>query len=126
MRAGSVFSLKQSQALIPSCLLAVLILSVPVLVQAQLDDPTRPPGYRLVLPGGKKAGKTSSHFSLSSVYISSTRRVAVINDHRVESGEFINGAKVLAIQPAAVILQKQGRTFTVRLLSQAVKKTRVQ
>ena len=95
---------------------------VPMTLQAQLDDPTRPPGYRLVLPGGKKA--TTIRFSLSSVRISSTRRSAVVNDRSVEAGDLINGAKVVAIYPSSVKLKKQGKTFTVRLISQVMKKTR--
>lgn len=92
------------------------------IVHAQLDDPTRPPGYRLVLPGGKKA--TTVRYSLSSVRISSTRRSAIVNDRSVEAGDLINGAKVVAIYPSSVKLKKQGKTFTVRLVSQIKKKTR--
>ena len=93
-------------------------------VLAQLDDPTRPPGYRLVLPGGKKAS-TKTYYSLSSVRISKMRRSAVINDRTVEKGEVVSGAKVIAIYPSSVKLSKQGKTFTVRLISQVVKKTRI-
>ena len=101
--------------------IALLMLSNNVL--AQLDDPTRPPGYRLVLPGGKKAS-TKTYYSLSSVRISKMRRTAVINNRKVETGDIVNGAKVIAIYPSSVKLSKQGKTFTVRLLSQVVKKVR--
>jgi len=90
-------------------------------VQAQLDDPTRPPGYRLVLPGGKKATTVAS-FTVSSVRLSSTRRTAIINDRSVETGDIVNGAKVIAIYPSAVKLKKQGKVFTVRLISRIMKK----
>ena len=104
-----------------------LIFVLPILfftptTHAQLDDPTRPPGYRLVLPGGKKAA-TAIRFSLSSVRISSTRRTAVINDRMVEVGNKVNGAKVLGIYPSSVKLKKQNKIFTVRLLSRISKKT---
>ena len=122
MRAGLV-SRKKTTLPIIRLLIFTLAVLTPVAVQAQLDDPTRPPGYRLVLPGGKKAS-TGTKFSLSSVFISSTRRSAVINDRTVESGDTVNGAKVVAILPSAVKLKKQGKVFTVRLLSQVVKKTR--
>ena len=118
--------LKTTLMLRPGYLLVILFLGMPALVQAQLDDPTRPPGNRLVLPGGKKAGKTVTRYRLSSVYISTTRRTAVINDHTVEAGESVAGAKVIAIHSSAVTLQKQGKVFTVKLLSQVVKKTHVQ
>ena len=91
-------------------------------LQAQLDDPTRPPGYRLATPGAKKV---VIHFSLSSVRISSTRRSAIVNDQSVEAGDVINGAKVIAIYPSSVKLNKQGKIFTVELVSRVMKKTRI-
>lgn len=97
---------------------------VPITLKAQLDDPTRPPGHRLVLPGGKKAN-AAIRYSLTSVRISSARRTAVVNDRSVEPGDIINGAKVVAIYPSSVKLKKQGKTFTLRLVSQVVKKTRI-
>lgn len=97
---------------------------MPIVVQAQLDDPTRPPGHRLVLPGGKKAA-TTTHYLLSSVRISKMRRTAIVNDRSVELGDTVNGAKVVAIYPSSVKLKKQGKIFTVRLLSQIVKKVRL-
>ena len=97
---------------------------VPITIQAQLDDPTRPPGHNLVLPGGKKVNGTV-RYSLSSVRISSTRRSAVVNDRAVEQGDIINGAKVIAIYPSEVKLKKQVKYFTVRLVSHVVKKTRI-
>ena len=103
-------------------MMALLVLSNNVL--AQLDDPTRPPGHRLVLPGGKKAA-TKTHFLLSSVRISKMRRSAIVNDRPVETGDTVNGAKVIAIYPSSVKLSKQGKTFTIRLLSQVIKKTRI-
>ena len=127
MRAGLVCKIKSTHPVLFSLLVLVLPIAVLGVVSAsahaQLDDPTRPPGHRLVLPGGKKATKDIK-FSLSSVYISSVRRTAVINDRRVEQGDHVNGAKVVEILPAAVKLKRQGKVFTVRLLSQVVKKTR--
>lgn len=117
MRAGLVFKQK-------TMFLTLLIFSVaPITIQAQLDDPMRPPGYRLILPGGSKVAKTT-YFSLSSVRISATRRTAIVNDRSVESGDTVNGAKVVAIYPSSVKLKKQGKIFTIRLISQIMKKTR--
>ena len=103
-------------------LIIVLISSVSFTLQAQLDDPTRPPGYPLTIPGGKKSSNATS-FTLSSVYISASRRAAVINNKKVEIGGYVGGAKVITILPSSVQLRRKGKTFTVRLLSQVVKKT---
>jgi len=108
-------------------IIAILTLSLcwlPLAAQAQLNDPTRPPGHRLVLPSRKKAA-TATRFLLSSVRISKTRRTAVVNDHSVETGDTVNGAKVVAIYPSSVKLKKQGKTFNVRQVSQLVKKVRI-
>lgn len=104
MRAGLV-----SKYTVP---LFIMFFLAPITLQAQLDDPTRPLGYRLSLPGGKKS---VIRFSLSSVRISSARRSAVVNDQSVEAGDVIDGAKVVVIIPSAVKLNKQGKIFTVKL-----------
>lgn len=114
MRAGLVFKYT-----VP---LFIMFFLAPITLQAQLDDPTRPPGYSLSLSGGKKS---VIRFSLSSVRISSARRSAVVNDQSVEAGDVIDGAKVVAIYPSAVKLNKQGKIFTVKLISQVIKKTRI-
>jgi len=102
--------------------LFMLVISfVSMTVQAQLDDPTRPPGYRLVLPGGQKA-TAGIRFSLSSVRISPSRRSAIVNDRSVETGDTVNGAKIVAIYPSAVKLKKKGKIFTIRLVSGVSKK----
>ena len=119
MRDGLVF--KQKSILSSLVILPMFLLTL-VAAQAQLDDPTRPPGHRLVLPSGERAA-TGIRFSLSSVRISSSRRSAIVNDRSVETGDVINGAKVVAIYPAAVKLKKQGKVFTVRLVSTSIKKT---
>ena len=103
-------------------LILITIINVPVIVYAQLDDPTRPPGYRLVLPGGKTAAREIG-FNLSSIRISASSRTAVINDRSVVVGDKVNGASVIGIYPSDVKLKKHGKLFTVRLLSRISKKS---
>ncbi|MFK5914178.1 MAG: hypothetical protein QM484_07370 [Woeseiaceae bacterium] len=103
--------------------LIILIASfnIPLLAYAQLDDPTRPPGYRLILPSGKTAAKEIG-FNLSSIRISASKRTAIINDRSVVVGDKVNGASVIGIYPSDVKLKKYGKLFTVRLLSRISKK----
>lgn len=126
MRAGSVFDrrkiqINQSRVILITISIMITV-SVSFTLQAQLDDPTRPPGYPLTLPGGKKSLKEIS-YTLSSVYISASRRTAVINNKSVELGGYVGNAKVIAILPSSVKLKRRGKIFSVRLLSQVVKKT---
>jgi len=98
-----------------------LHLGTATVMAVQLDDPTRPPGHRLVLPGGKAAkGKTRWH--LSAVYIADGHRSAVINGRLRKKGEMIDGARVVAILPAKVRLQKNKQQFTIRLLTDNIQK----
>jgi len=119
MRAGLVFK----QKILKRIVIALLSI-LPIALHAQLDDPTRPPGFRLTSPHGKKA--TTNYFSLSSVRISPMRRTAVVNNRAVETGDMVNGAKVIAINPSSVQLKKQGKVFIVKLISSIMKKTRLQ
>lgn len=112
---------KQGSVIFTSLVLSIM----PITLQAQLDDPTRPPGHHLFSPSGKKSSSTPVYYSLSSVRISSARRSAIVNDRSVETGDLINGAKVVAIYPSSVKLKKQGKIFTVRLISPIMKKTRI-
>ncbi len=85
-----------------------------------LDDPTRPPGYRLAAPGGKAAGPRG--WRLSGIWIREGERLALINGRLVRPGQTIDGARLLAITPTTVRLQRGERTLTVRLLPRRVKR----
>lgn len=92
-------------------------------VSAQLDDPTRPPGYALKIPGQKRAA-AEIRYTLYLVQISASRRSAIINNRFVEMGGYVNGAKVIDIYPSSVKLKKKGKIFTIKMLSQGIKKTK--
>jgi len=108
---------KNSIFLISICLIGSGSLSA----MAQLDDPMRPPGHRLFVPGQKKSS-VSVRYSVSMVQISSLRRTAIVNNRLVEVGDMVSGAKILGIYPSSVKLRKKGKTFTIKLLSRRIKK----
>lgn len=101
--------------------LVCLLGSGSISAMAQLDDPMRPPGHRLFVPGQKNSS-TSVRYTVSMVQISSLRRTAIVNNRLVEVGDVVRGAKILGIYPSSVKLRKQGKTFTVKLLSRGIKK----
>lgn len=100
------------------------LLLLPLLVSAsgtqQLDDPTRPPGYRLVLPGGKQAGVT--RWRVSAIYLSAGQRSALINGRLVRPGQRVGGARVVQILANRVWLEKDGQRFAVPLLTDKIRK----
>lgn len=100
-----------------------LLLSLALLLLAgravALDDPMRPPSHNAAATA-PAAGATP--FVLSSTLIGRERRSAVINGRRVGVGDHIDGARIIEIQPAQVLLQRQGRQLTLSLLPVAVKK----
>ena len=87
-----------------------------------LEDPTRPPGY-----GAKQGARqvpARPRWQLYSTLIAPARRVANINGELVHQGEIIDGARLVEVQAAKVVLQHDGRQITLSLLPQDFKYTR--
>ena len=74
-----------------------------------LSDPTRPPSFS---PSENTRNEASR---LQSVLISPERKLAVIDGRTVTLGERVGDAKVVAIAPAQVILQRGGEYQTLKL-----------
>ena len=87
-----------------------------------LEDPTRPPAYTAVASPADASGEPA--LVLTSTLISPGRRQAVINGRTVRAGQRIGDARVLAIAPDHVRMQRGDEIFTLDLLSVAVKKSR--
>ena len=58
-----------------------------------------------------------------SVLISPSRRVAVINEERVQVGDFVSGAEILEIHPREVVLRIAGEAVSIGLIGRSVKDT---
>lgn len=94
-----------------------LIVASPVM--AQLDDPTRPPGHRLYVPGGKAAAPS---WHVNTIKISEQQRIAIVNGKRVRVGDRVDGARVLEIQPGYVRLRYKQQEIAVRLVPGGINK----
>ena len=97
-----------------------LLLGYSSALAATLDDPTRPPGYRLVLPHGKQA-KASSWY-VNAIRISANQRMAIINGRRVKVGDTVNGAVVVEILPTKVRLRHNKKDVSIKLIAGNIKK----
>lgn len=91
-------------------LLALLCLPAGVLAQAPLSDPTAPV-HRMGVGGAASAPL----WTLQSTLIGPQRRVAVINGIVVREGAVIDGAVVVSIDYASVLLKVDGRRLHLRL-----------
>ena len=83
---------------------------VALAADAPVRDPMQP--YRYVAgPGGGVAPR----FALTAVLISPLRRVAIVNGKPYVSGETVNGAEIVRIDPDAVHLREHGNELVVPL-----------
>ncbi len=78
-----------------------------------LRDPTRPYTPR------PPVIKSVASFSVSAVFISKDRRIAIVNGQRVTEGDQINGATVTEILPDQVLLNVHGKKVTALLQTAA-------
>lgn len=101
--------------------LLILLCGTPPLVFAAdvLKDPMRPP---VVLSKGNKTQKGVTGYELSSIFISPTRRAAIINGRNVTVGDRVNRARVLEIQAAEVVISVAGKKRILTLLPVSIKK----
>lgn len=80
------------------------------MAQSPLSDPTTPLHRR-----GAGEAASAPFWTLQSTLVGSTRRVAVINGVVVREGAVIDGAAVVAIDHAAVLLEVGDRRLHLRL-----------
>jgi hypothetical protein len=115
-------------------LLPILSLSTG-LRAAELIDPTRPPAYAMqkfrqakwaTLPkvaSPKTVQKKETVLRLSSILISSNRKIAIIDDQMLSVGDKIGGARLISITRDSVRLVRKGKTINLSLQSiSAIKK----
>jgi MSHA biogenesis protein MshK len=97
------------------CLLALC-------AQAQTPDPTKPLNYTAA--AGSVAGTAQETINLTSILISSDRKVAIINGQVLQESQTLKGigAQVKKIDADAVTLQQNGKVWRVPLNSTIIRK----
>ena len=104
----------------PPALIATLLAMAVASAAPAVEDPTRPPSPAEIRAWFGDAGDPSGAepaLRLQSVLISESRRVAIINDRRVGPGERVAGAKITAIEPGRVVLERDGETLILTISS---------
>lgn len=90
-------------------LLLIPSLTATALASEAMHDPTRP------YSGQPQSTSPTANFEVSAIFISSERRVAVLNGKRVVAGDVVDGATVTAIANGRLHLDYKGRIITVPL-----------
>ena len=80
-------------------------------------DPTKPVVAEVFKVEGKK-DKVEETYTLSSIIVSPTRRLALINEKFVKVGDTIGEASVLKINKNSVLLSAPGKKITIYLFDQ--------
>jgi MSHA biogenesis protein MshK len=83
---------------------------------AELRDPTRPEGFV-----DKSTEVRTDSLELNAIFISSQRKVAVINGQVVKVGDEVSGVKVISIDENSVELEGADNRMTLYLVSTPVK-----
>ena len=97
-----------------TCLLAGLAVQA-----AEVRDPLRPPGAQARSAGPEAPPVWILHTTL----VSTEQKTAVINGRVVAQGGWINGARVIEIQPTWVRLRGEAGDFVIRQSKIALKKS---
>ncbi len=85
-----------------------------------LTDPTRPPLHGSVAGVARAPDASTPAWALTAILVADGRRVAVINGMAVSAGDQVSGARVLRVEAAAVVLNRDGRNFELQL-AQSIK-----
>lgn len=89
---------------------------------AGMGDPLRPPEFTPGQAGGNESARSEPVWQVNEILFSGGRRIAVVNDTAVAVGDRINGARVVDIKPALVVLEYKNALINARLHVVSVKK----
>ncbi|RYY76001.1 MAG: hypothetical protein EOO52_00255 [Gammaproteobacteria bacterium] len=98
-----------------------LVMTSLCLAQEQIIDPTKPLNFSAAntAPGDGQQG-----IQLTSILISSERKIAIINGEALSESQTVKsvGALVKRIDPESVTLQQNGKVWRVALNNTAIRK----
>jgi MSHA biogenesis protein MshK len=105
-----------------TCLSIVFLMSVVSVAQGQIADPTKPLNSSGSVGVAGDAAQDTIH--LTSILISSDRKVAIINGQVLQENQTLKGigAQLKKIDADAVTLQQNGKVWRVSLNNTAIRK----
>ncbi len=105
-----------------SLLFVLCLLPLCAQAQVQAPDPTKPLNHTALANGA--AGSAEETIKLTSILISSDRKIAIINGQVLQENQTLKdvGAQVKKIDANAVTLQQNGKVWRVPLNSTIIRK----
>ena len=88
----------------------LLVLSASIVSAEELRDPTRPHTYKV-----ERSVEGVPSFAVNAIFVSSDRKLAIVNGERVRIGDSVGGATVVDIRKEQVTLSVSGKQFIARL-----------
>jgi MSHA biogenesis protein MshK len=107
-----------------TALVAVATIAFSAVAQAELADPTRPPAHGVAQP--LPDSEEEPGLRLTSILISPSRRLAIINGQLVAPGDPVAGFTVHEIGTSSVTLRGASGPQQVHLVPPAIKRLRPQ
>ena len=84
-------------------------------------DPTKPYEYDSLQETRSYAQAEGILWALSGIKIKTTGKTAILNGKIVREGDALDGARIIEIKPAEVILLRDQQRFAVKLLIRDIK-----
>jgi len=105
-----------------------IVLLIPLMVGAEtLPDPTRPYGYGVVQPVivlEPDLPREQINWRLTGIRIAPQDKTAILNGRLVRVGDMVDGALIVEINPAAVLIDFEDKRIRVDLLRVNIKQNR--
>ena len=88
-----------------------------------MTDPTQPPAsFGIVEDNSPATTYSDSDIKLSAIIFSNNRKIAIINNQPLTTGDKINGMTLLNVEKETVLLETQNGVITLPLVRADIKK----
>lgn len=108
----------------PVCMILLIWMPCLAWTAEQLPDPTKPFGFDIepeLIIQERDTVQDHITWNLSGIRIAENRRSAILNGHIVNIGDVVNGAQILEIEPAWIIIDYQKQRIRLELLDVDIK-----
>ena len=101
-----------------SLLMAVLL--IPAGLSAELKDPTRPDGFKLISDDSVETGQQNERAVLQAIFYHPEKAGALINGRRYAVGDRVGNSQIIGIDAEKVVLTGDTGEITLKLVPSVV------